>query len=142
MAAAVAVNATQIKNQYAARYLEFTGAANAMDNSGVQNIFIIDVAGIARIACRIVVAINTLAAFVLKGLVNEQDTTYVTLKSTSTHFTGPSGVLIDASGDLTTQVAGGTGWFVMNVAGFAKIAIAANSSAAGGSTLAIFGSGI
>jgi len=140
MAAATSVKVTQVKNQYLQRYAEFTAAANALDNSGSQDVFSLDVAGLVRIAIHITVATNALAAFAIKGLVSEADTTYVTLKSTAGQFTSPSGILIDTSGDLTAQAVG-EGWFVLNVAGFAKIKIFANSAGAS-STIALKGSGV
>ena len=141
MVAAVVVKATQSKLSYLQRAGYFSGAANAMDNSGLQDIFTMDVEGLARIALRITVATNALAAFAIQGLLHPDDSAYVTLKSTAGQFSSPTGILVDSSGDLTTQAVG-SGWFVMDVAGLSKIKIRANSSAAGGSTMAISGSGI
>lgn len=141
MTVAVAIIATQKKNSYLQKYSEFQAAAVTMDNSGVQDIVTIDVSGLTRISVRLLVATNALAAFVIKGLVNSSDTTWLTLKSTGAQYTTPGGILVDVSGDLTS-LAVGSGWFVLDVAGFDKIRLAAKSSAAGGSTLAIFGAGI
>lgn len=121
-------------------FAELNGAANAMDNSGVQDIFTLNVEGLSRIFIKLTVATNALAAFAIQGAVRE-DSVYVTLKSTAGQFTSPTGILVDSSGDLTS-LAVGTGWFVLDVAGLSVIKIRANSSAAGGSTLALAGGGV
>lgn len=143
MPAATVVKSTQHTQRTEQRDLSvlFSGAANAMDNSGVQDIFTLDVSGLSRILIKLTVATNALAAFVIQGAANPEDPTYVTLRSTAAQFTAPSGILVDASGDLTA-LAVGTGFFVLDVAGLSNIKIQANSSAAGGSSLAISGSGV
>lgn len=138
MAAATLVVATMQKNQYIQRALFFTGAANSLDNNGLQDIFTLDVEGAARICCRLTVAVNALAAFAIQGLFNNADNTWYTLRSTAGQFTSPTGILVDTSGDLTSQAVG-TGWFIMDCAGLTKLKLQANSSAAGGSTIAISG---
>lgn len=142
MAAATLAVATQDAYQDRQKniFTAINGAANAMDNSGLQDIFTFNVEGLARIVVAITVATNALAAFAIKAAMTPQGA-FQTIKSTTGQFAAPSGVLIDASGDLTTQAVG-SGWFVMDVAGMSQIKICANSSAAGGSTLAIVGGGI
>lgn len=138
MAAATVAIVSVVKNTYLARAAFFSAPANALDNSGVQDIFIIDVEGCARLACRLTVATNALAAFAIQALFNPADATYYTLRNVAAQFSTPSGILVDTSGDLTTQAVG-TGWFVLDCAGISKIKLQANSSAAGGSTIAISG---
>ena len=140
MTAAAVVVATETKTSYPQKLFEFSGAANAMDNSGVQDLFTIDTTCMVRMGLHIVVAINALASFEIWGLFHNSDA-YVKLKSTAAHFTAPSGIMIDASGDLTTQAVGALGWLIMDVAGLEKVKIKANSGGAS-STLAIFGCGL
>lgn len=139
MVAAVLAIATETKNQYQHRSANFNAAANQLDNSGVQDIFTIDVAGLVRIGVHLTVATAALSAFQIQGLFHP-DGAYVTLKSLAAHYTSPSGILVDSSGDLTT-LAVGSGWFILDVAGLNKIKLRANSSAAS-STLAMVGSGV
>lgn len=140
MAAASLKEAAAIINtqQHRPPFVSFNGAANAMDNSGVQDVFWLNVEGMKRIAVRLQVATNALAAFVIQGLVNIQDGTWITIASTSGDYLSPKGILVGASGDLTT-LAVGSGWFILDVDGFSKIKIQANSSAVGGSSLAVAG---
>jgi len=142
MAAATLVKATQelrIEGQKPI-FAQFEGAANALDNSGVQDIFTLNVEGLSRIAIKLTVATNALAAFVIQASFDGLDATFNTIKSTAGEFTSPTGVLIDSSGDLTAQAVG-TGWFVLDVAGFKVVKLQANSSGAS-STLAISGGGV
>lgn len=118
----------------------FQGVANAMDNSGVQDIFTLDVRGMSRLCVRLVVATNALAAIQISALVTPNDSTYILLASASGDFTTAQDPMIRASADLTT-LATGSGWFILNVTGLATVKISANSSAVGGSTLAMFAGG-
>lgn len=140
MAAAVMTRVLPTKSAFQQRYLSFTGNANPLDNSGVQDIFELDVSGIVRIAARLVVATANLAAFQIKAIFHQDDTVWTILRSTTAQFTTPSGVFIEASGDLSL-LAVGSGYFIMDCAGLSKVRLAANSSAAS-STLALFGSGV
>ena len=135
----VATRADKLVTNGAFAYAEFIGAANAMDNSGVQAIFDLDVTGLSRIAVQVKVATATLAALQIIGFAGNAGDAMI-LKSTTSHYTLPSGVLIDTSGDLSLQTVG-SGWFVLNCAGFTTIRLSANSSAAV-STLAISGCGV
>ena len=139
MVAAVVQNVLQIKKTQREKLFpfgEFNAIANAMDNSGVQDIFFLDTEGIQRICVRLTVATNALAALQVSALFSSEDTTSVTLASVATDYTVPKGLMVGASGDLTT-LAVGSGWFIMDVTGISKLKISANSSAAGGSTLAL-----
>ena len=139
MAAATLVIAT--KKSMASRegiFCTYVALANVMDNSGVQDIFDIDVTGVERLAVHLTVATNALAAFQIKAITNPDDTVFVTLASASGDFTAPKGFLIGASGDITLAAVAATHWFYMFVAGLSRIRLSANSSAAGGSSLALY----
>jgi hypothetical protein len=142
MVAAVLATAPQLKKTQVSRlypFAEFNAAASAMDNSGVQDIFTLDVEGLSRICVRLNVATNALAAFQIKAFFSSEDNS-VTLFSTAADFLSPRGLLIGASGDLTT-LAVGSGWFIMDVTGISKVVLSANSGNAGGSTLALSAGG-
>ena len=142
MAAATLVRVTPDTTQPQRRnvFASYSAVANALDNSGVQDVFMIDVEGLAYIAVELNVGVNALAALQLKASFIAEDATPVTLRSVAGDFTTPKGVLLDASGDLTV-LAVGQGWFIMRTSGMSKLIISANSSAAGGSTLAISAGG-
>ena len=139
MAAAVLAQVPQLKNHQISQlyqFSEFNALANALDNSGVQDVFAFNTAGISRLAVRLTVATNALAAFQIKARFSSEDGTEIVLFSTSADFLAPKGVLVAASGDLTT-LAVGSGWFIIDVSGFSAVILAANSGNAGGSTLAV-----
>jgi len=122
-------------------FQDFVGAANTMDNSGVQDIFQLETEGMTRIAVKLTVGTNALAAFVIQAKFRADDTAWTTLRSTTAQYTAPNGILVETSGDLSL-LAVGTGYFIMDVAGIARLKLQANSSAAGGSTLAINGGAV
>lgn len=124
--AATLVKATLVKNAYLQKAGYFISAANALDNSGVQDVIEIDVEGMIRLMCKITVASAALTAFQIKGQFHPDDPTLLTLRSTSLHFTSPTGILYDASGDLTIQGVG-SGWFCLDCCGLTKVRLAANT---------------
>ena len=139
MAAAVLAQVPQLKNYQISQlyqFSEFNALANALDNSGVQDVFALNTVGISRLAVRLTVATNALAAFQIKARFSSEDGTEIVLFSTSADFLAPKGVLVASSGDLTT-LAVGSGWFIIDVSGFSAVILAANSGNAGGSTLAV-----
>lgn len=79
---------------------------------------------------------NALDAFRVSAKFHK-DGNYVLLFSVAGDFTSPAGLVVDASGDLTTLAAGTTGWLVLDVLGLYKIKIEA-SSAVGATTVDIF----
>ena len=125
------------RDSYLNWFASYHAAANALDNSGAQPVFALPVKGLRRIAVHLTVGGNALAAFQIRGYLGDADTSPILLKSTTADYTtGLKGVLIDCSGDLSTLAVGG-GWFVLDVSGFDTIELWANSSVAGGSTLAL-----
>lgn len=144
MAAATMVFVNELRKTHVARlypFAEFNAGPNALDNSGVQDIFTLNVEGLKRICVRLTNATNALAAFNIKAYFATEDTTAVVLFSTSADFVAPKGLLVAASGDLTT-LAVGSGWFIMDVGGISKLVLSANSSAAGGSSLSVNAGGM
>ena len=141
MAAATLAKAARINkpaNEQLYPFHEFNAVANALDNSGLQDIFTLDVEGMRRIAIRLTVATAALTAFAISALFNSEDGTFVTLASVSGDFTAPKGLLVGASGDLTT-LGIGSGWFVLDVSGLSKIKLSANCGTT--ATLALAGGG-
>lgn len=139
MAAAtkVAVPRYVERDSYLNWFASYHAPANALDNSGAQAVFSLNVKGLRRIAVHLTVGTFALAAFQIRGLLGDADATPMVLKSTTADYTTAlHGVLIDVSGDLSTLAVGG-GWFVLETSGFDTIELWANSSNAGGSTLAL-----
>lgn len=89
--------------------------------------------GPGRIFVGLTVAVASLTGFMIQARPNE-NAAFQTLFSVNTDFTAPSGILVGASGDLTTQGVG-TGWFIMDTHGLYEIRILASS--AGTATLAL-----
>lgn len=115
----------------------FNATANALDNSGVQDIFSIDVEGLAFVAIKIAVTGAALTAFQIKAAFCGEDALTV-LRSITTDFTTPKGVLVDASGDLTLQGVG-TGWFILKCSGISVLVLSANTATA--ASIALSGGG-
>ncbi len=94
--------------------------------------------GIDRIFVETTVAVAALTGFQIQARASDQ-APYVVLYSTSADFLSPKGVLVGASGDLTTQGIG-TGWFILDVRCFSQIQVYATS--AGTATLALNSGGV
>ncbi|CAB4202281.1 hypothetical protein UFOVP1367_5 [uncultured Caudovirales phage] len=92
-----------------------------------------------RLSAQFTVATHDLDQFVIKGQVHPS-APLETLYSSSGSFTTPTGLLMTASGDLTTQAAGATGSFVMDVGGYYQVNIYAASVHAGGSLVNFYSS--
>lgn len=90
-----------------------------------------------RLAVQFTVATHDLDQFVIKGQVHPASPEE-TLYSAAGSFTAPSGLIIAASGDLTTQAAASTGSFVMDVGGYFQITVYAASVHSGGSVVDIY----
>ncbi len=89
--------------------------------------------GSRRLMVEITVAVAALTGFNIQAR-STPAAPYVTLYSATSDFTQPKGILVGASGDLTTQGVG-TGWFIMDVEGLESVQIYATSG--GTATLAL-----
>lgn len=89
--------------------------------------------GAKRLFVQLNVAVAALTAFEIDARPTP-GASYVPLYSISSDFLTPRGLLVGASGDLTTQGVG-SGWFIMDVAGLESIQIKATSG--GTATLAL-----
>jgi hypothetical protein len=116
-----------------------SNAAVSCPASGNTELLKLPVVGITRIFVQLSVATQALDAFIIAGKAHP-DATAVTIASAAADFTSPADPIVDASGDLTTIAAAGTGWFIMNVAGFYQITISA-SGAVNNAAVTIYASG-
>jgi hypothetical protein len=96
--------------------------------TGNTTLLELPVRGMTRLLVQIAVATQALDAFLIQGRPTP-DASLVTLYSTAAAFTSPDGgVVVAASGDLTTLAAGSTGWVLLNVPGFWDVKILASAA--------------
>lgn len=99
----------------------------------------IDVDDCNRVAFHVAVTENNLSEFVISGRFNKTGC-YSPLFETSADFANPMGILLGASGDLTTQAVG-NGWFMLNCECLESLQISAASNSVNGSSVCVQGSG-
>lgn len=78
-----------------------------------------------KLSCEVAVTIAALDQFVI-SMKSHKDGSYQTLFSQASDFTTPSGLLVGASGDLTSQAVG-SGFFIIDCDGLSSIRIQAAS---------------
>jgi len=81
----------------------------------------------------VIVSDNALDQFAVQGKF-KQDGEYQTLFEIPGDFTSPTGLLVGASGDLTTQAVG-TGWMIMDCDGLYSVKLQAASGSDSGVTV-------
>jgi hypothetical protein len=82
--------------------------------------------GAKRLFVELPLTVAPLTGFAIKARATPS-ADYVTLYNAAGEFTNPSGLLVGASGDLTTLAAAATGWFIMDVEGLESVQIFATS---------------
>lgn len=97
--------------------------------------------GVHRIFVSCAVTGQTLDAFLIMAKQNAGAAAFVTFFSVTADYTTPKGIMIGASGDLTVQAAGTTGWFIMDTIGLDSVQIQASSGNVAGSTVNCAASG-
>lgn len=98
------------------------------------------VIGLSTIAVQVDVSVNALDTFLIAARFHP-DGSFVTLYSTTGAFTTPAGLLIGASGDLTGQAAGTTGWFVLDVRGLYEVRVSASGTTNDLTSVSLYASG-
>ncbi|SRR5258708_29883168 len=90
----------------------------------------IDVSLISRISLEVKnTGANAFTAFQINGKMDDAGDMVVMI-SAATHFTTPTGIIVDASGDLTVLGAGAIGWVFIDVLGLKRLQVRANSGTA------------
>ena len=84
----------------------------------------IPIGEINRLFFGIVNTVTALDQFQILARPNK-DQAYVTLYSSSADFTGPTGVLVGTSSDLTALGASSTGWFIIDTNSFESLKVRA-----------------
>lgn len=103
----------------------------AVAQSGNTDLLEVVVDSVAVLGIDIAVTTNALDAFIIQGKMSP-NTAYQTLYNAAADFTSPFGAVIDASGDLTTLAAAGSGWVLLNVLGFYSIKVQASCASGAG----------
>lgn len=109
----------------------------AVPQAGNTTILEMNVKGLERLFAEIAVTVQALDAFRVDARAHE-DGSYQTLYSTAANYTSPAGLLVGASGDLTVQAAGTSGWLILDVRGMESLRLQASSGNAAGSTVAVY----
>lgn len=109
------------------RELAARNLAVSLPAAGNTIILELPVEGITNIGVQVDVTVQALDAFIIQGKFNASGA-FVTLYSAAGSYTSPAGLLIGASGDLTAQAAGTTGWFLMDVRGLYAIKVLASAA--------------
>lgn len=115
------------------------GAAVTVAAAGTTLVAQILTRHMEQMFCDISVITQALDAFQIHGRARGA-TSFRSMYSAAGDYTSPAGALIDASGDLTTIAAAGSGWFFMNVLGIDEIAIYV-SAAVDGAVVTVKASG-
>jgi hypothetical protein len=125
---------TSIREAPTTKLREAQNLAVAVPASGNTTLLQFRTYGLERIFVQIDVTVNALDTFLISGRASA-DATAATLYSTAGAFTSPAGLIVGASGDLTTQAVG-SGWFIMDVRGLWDVTIQASGN--GASTVSIY----
>ena len=112
----------------------------AVAQAGNTTIFERDVRGVDRLFLEAAVTGQALDAFIIQAK-SHPDGSYQTLYSTAGDYTGPTGILVGTSGDLTIIAAGASGWFIMDVSSLAFVRVQASSGNVAGSTVSVYAGG-
>ncbi len=96
--------------------------------AGNTTLLEVPVDDVAFMGLSIAVATQNLDAFLVQGRMSPNDA-YQTILSAAADYTTPAGIVVDASGDLTVQAAGTSGWLLLNVLPFHSIRIQASAVA-------------
>ena len=108
--------------------------------SGNTDLLEIIVDTINELGVTILPTVQAFDAFLVLGKFHP-DAAYVTLYSSAGAFTSPAGLVVDASGDLTTLAAAATGWVILDVRPLYAIKFQASAAAAGAATVSIYAMG-
>lgn len=120
--------------QYSPARLNIATGAVSVPQAGNTTLTTINTTGVKRIFVKCSVVGQNLDAFIIAGK-SAADTTFSTFYSVSGDYTSPTGILIGTSGDLTTQAAGTSGWFILDASGIDQIRVSASSGNVAGSTV-------
>lgn len=99
----------------------------AVAAAGETELVTIATTGMANLFVQFTVATQALDGFTIKAQAHP-DAPLATLFSAGGDYTSPAGLMIDASGNLTTTAAAASGWFLMDVRGLDSVTITASAA--------------
>lgn len=108
----------------------------AVPQAGNTTLLDITVDDVSFLGVEIANTVQALDAFIVQGRMSPNGA-YQTLYSAAGDFTTPAGLVVDASGDLTTLGAGASGWLLLNVLPLYSVRILASSGNVAGSITTI-----
>ena len=115
-------------------------SANPLITTAVGSLITMDTADLEAVFLEILnVGTSNLDAFQIQSKANSK-ASFQTIRSTSAHYTSPSGILIEVSGDLTVLASGATGWLMIYPKGIYQLRLRA-SRASGSDRVTIEGGG-
>ncbi len=122
------------------RILRASNVSLSVATTGNTTLLDLDVKDLERIFVQIAPTVQAFDAFVIQ-IQPHTGGAYSTIASAAADFTSPTGLVVGASGDLTTLAAAATGWFILDVRGLARVKILASANAAGAATVSIYAGG-
>ena len=108
----------------------------AVAQAGNTELLELIVDDISFVGLSIAVTGQDLDTFVVQGRMH-QDDSYQTLYSAAGSYTTPTGLIVGASGDLTTLAAAANGWLLLNVLPLYSVKFLASSGNVAGSTVTV-----
>jgi hypothetical protein len=121
--------------------LAASALAVAVAQAGNTDLITIDVSRIARLWVEIAVSGQDLDAFLVKGRTHASGSYQTLVGSVAANYTSPAGIIVGASGDLTTLAAATSGWIALDVRGLNSIKLQASSGNVAGSTVSAYAGG-
>ena len=122
------------------RLLRVSNLALSVGTGANTTLLDIDTGDIDRIYVQIAPTVQALDAFSIQVAPHFAGA-YVTIASAAGDYTAPTGLVVGASGDLTTLAAAATGWFILDTRGIARVRVTASAAAAGAATVSIYAGG-
>lgn len=110
-------------------------AALSVPAAGNTTLLDLDVRGLDFVTVRVDPTVQALDAFILSGKAHIDDASYFVFANAAANYTSPSGYVVKASGDLTTQAAASTGWVLVDVRGLSNLKVEASANIAGTATV-------
>lgn len=122
-------------------FKSLTGDATTLVGSAPTVVLQFKTAGTGKVFVQVVSSGTSaaLTAFSIQGQATS-DAPFVTLYSSVADYTAPKGLLVGASGDLTTLAGGASGWFLLEAGVFTAIQVSVTSAST--PTITAYASGV
>lgn len=120
------------------RILRASNTALSVPASGNTILLDLDVRDIERIYVQVAPTTNGFDAFIV-SIQPHNNGAYSTIASAAADYTSPAGIMVGASGDLTTLAAAATGWVILDTRGLARVRVQASGSGGASTVTAVAG---